>query len=190
VQKEIPQGIIELLKLVSSTTVRSSCGSVVSDVIAAASSSDSGRVLLGPIIETGALSALLQSGDAGTRSGAASALAKIGLAAKVIGREERETIELLGVGVELLCGVGDEGEGGIERGIEVLCYLCSKTGLKDIVVHGVNSNAALPKIIAAASTVTDPSARYGLACIFSLLTVSIEELRKEAFRGKDVTEEQ
>ena len=185
----MPDGVIELLKMVSSSTFSPTSGTIVSDVIASASSSDSGRAILTPIVETGALSALLQSDDRETQSGAASALAKIGLAAKVIGKENEETGELLKVAIDLLGA-----EGGMERGVEVLCYLCSKTALKEEIVHGSSRiKSPLAKIIAVArgtSEGVDPSTSYGLANVFSLLTVSIEELRKEAFRGKDVTEEQ
>lgn len=87
----------------------------------------------------------------------------------------------------------------MDRGIEVLAYLVSKTFIKERVVGGYkppgspsNRRSALQKIvdIACAPNSGDAQMAYGLAGIFNLLAVSIETLRKEAFIGKEITKEQ
>ena len=69
-----------------------------------------------------------------------------------------------------------------ERGIEILSYLTNKTAFKNVIA---SSSTALTSILSAA-----PSSSFGVASILSALTVSIEQQRKDAFRDKEITEEQ
>ena len=87
----------------------------------------------------------------------------------------------------------------MDRGIEVLAYLVSKTFVKEKVVSGykpegspANRKTALQRLveIACAPNSGDAQMAYGIAGIFNLLSVSIETLRKEAFIGKEITKEQ
>ena len=87
----------------------------------------------------------------------------------------------------------------MDRGIEVLAYLVSKTFVKEKVVGGykpegspADRKTALERLveIACAPSSGDAQLSYGLASVFNLLAVSIETLRKEAFIGKEITREQ
>jgi hypothetical protein len=69
-----------------------------------------------------------------------------------------------------------------ERGIEILSYLCNKTTYKNVIAA---SPSALSSIVSCSA-----ASGFGVATILSLLTVSIEQQRKEAFRDKEITEEQ
>jgi hypothetical protein len=56
---------------------------VAAEVITMAASSEGGRALLSDLVESGAIYRLMDAPDASTRAAAASAVTKLGLAAKV-----------------------------------------------------------------------------------------------------------
>ena len=87
----------------------------------------------------------------------------------------------------------------MDRGIEVLAYLLSKTFVKEKVASGympdglsANRKPTLQRLveIACALRSSDSQIAYGLAGIFNLIAVSIETLRRETFIGKEITQEQ
>jgi hypothetical protein len=87
----------------------------------------------------------------------------------------------------------------MERGVEVLAYLVSKTSMKERIASGYippgspgNRKPALERLveIACSPNSADSHIAYGIAGIFNLLSVSIDTLRREAFIGKEVTKEQ
>jgi hypothetical protein len=87
----------------------------------------------------------------------------------------------------------------MDRGIEVMTYLVSKTFVKERIANGYkpdgsppNRETAIQRLveIACAPKSGDAQMAFGLAGIFNLLSVSIETLQKEAFVGKDITKEQ
>jgi protein unc-45 len=85
----------------------------------------------------------------------------------------------------------------IERGIEVLSYLASKTQVKEELAHGFRASldspsTALERLVelACAPNAGESLSAFGLATIFALMAVSFETLRREAFAGKDITMEQ
>ncbi|KAL7472645.1 hypothetical protein ACHAXS_013024 [Conticribra weissflogii] len=87
----------------------------------------------------------------------------------------------------------------MDRGIEVMTYLAAKTFVKEKLASGYapegsppGRKTALQRLveIACAPNSGDAQMAYGLAGIFTLLSVSVETLRKEAFVGKDITKEQ
>ena len=218
------QGVEELKQLISSNN---SCAmSIASELVSAASSVESSRPLLATLVQEGTLEDLLIHPDADVRSGAASCAAKIGLASKALSSDDGEVMGLLDVAIELLFEEDEwldddndktkskvealtkkvplsrnaSGEStSMDRGIEVLAYLVSKTFVKEKVVGGykpegspANRKTALERLveIACAPSSGDAQLSYGLASVFNLLAVSIETLRKEAFIGKEITREQ
>ena len=89
------------------------------------------------------------------------------------------------------------GSTSMDRGIEVLAYLASKTFVKEKVASGYspagsppNRKNALQRLVELAYCAPNTQRAYGIACIFNLVSVSLETLRKEAFIGKELTKEQ
>ena len=209
---------VELLKhLIASGDCQAM--SIISELLSEAASVESARPLLAPLVEQGTLNDLLAHPDADVRSGAASCVAKIGLASTALSQDEAEVIELLGVAIELLFEEDELDSSNsrsnspskvvssklpaaatsVERGVEVICYLAQKTFVKNSIASGYkpkesssNRKAALQQLveIACSSCSSDAQMAYGLACIFNLIAVSIETLQKEAFAGKEITKEQ
>ena len=214
-------GIEELKQLISSN--KSCAMSIASELVSSASSVESSRPLLATLVGEGTLDELLIHPDADVRSGAASCAAKIGLASKALSADDDEVMGLLDVAIELLyqedkglensskvktdatlaknvpTSLGAGESTSMDRGIEVLAYLVSKTFVKEKIVGGYKPWAShfdrkpvLERLIEIACNPTSGEAQmaYGLAGIFNLLAVSIETLRKEAFIGKEITREQ
>ena len=209
-------GVTELKRLISSNDSRAM--SIASELVSAASSVEGARPFLATLVEEGTLDDLLAHSDADVRSGAASCAAKIGLASKALSADEGEVNGLLDVAIELLfdeekCdsennikklpknapSSSKEYTTSMERGIEVLAYLASKTSVKEKIASGYiplgspgNRKHSLERLveIACSPSTADAHIAYGLAGIFNLLAVSIDTLRKEAFIGKEVTKEQ
>jgi len=198
-------GVEELKRLISSNDSRAM--SIASELVSAASSIESTRPLLVTLVEKGSLDDLLIHPDADVRSGAASCAAKIGLSNKSLSADEGEVMGLLDVAIDLLfededdelhSNVGTEST-SIDRGIEVLAYLVSKTYVKEKIASGYmpdgptsNHKSALQRLVELGCDLgtSDSQIAYGIASIFNLVAVSIETLRKEAFIGKDITQEQ
>ena len=180
---------------------------VASEVVAACASSDKGRALLRPILDSGSLDYLIESDNAEVSSGAASAIAKLGMASKLLTQNEGEMVGMLQLAVDLIYeDMGGEGQQSstspdspsttIERGVEVLSYLTSRTSMKDEVAHGFKSSnhrkTALERLVELASLHGAGESRYayGLAVICASLCVSGDTLRKEAFADKEITPEE
>ena len=215
-------GVRQLEGLVSSGDPTSM--SIASEIISAAASVEKGRPLLTPIVEKGCIETLLACDNREVRSGAASAIAKLGLANKDLSSDEGEIFGLLQIAAELVTGTAEDdkqlirktnkiksgsGSGNtassssspsdttaIDRGIEVLSYLCSKTNIKEEIAHGFKAESAATSILerlvelASAPDAGETHSAYGLATIFSLIAVSNQTLRDEAFAKADITSEQ
>ena len=210
-------GLKELKILISSNDSRAM--SIASEIVSAASSVESARPFLSTLVEEGTLEDLLIHPDADVRSGAASCMAKIGLGSKSLSTDEGEVMELLDVAIELLFEEGEDNfmdgtrqlakqsssskvtveSTAMDRGVEVLAYLVSKTFIKEKIAIGyvpdgspTNRKSALQRLVEIACGLSDGDSQiaYGLAGIFNLIAVSIETLRKEAFIGKEITQEQ
>ena len=214
-------GVQELKQLIASNDSRAM--SVASELVSGAASVESARPMLAALVEEGTLDDLLVHPDSDVRSGAASCAAKIGLASKALSEDEGEVMELLDVAIELLFD-DDETEApassnmakkkylpklprtnsltettSMDRGIEVITYLASKTFVKDKIANGYKPKGSPPGRksaiqrlveIACAPNSGDAQMAFGLAGIFNLISVSIETLQKEAFVGKEITKEQ
>lgn len=202
-------GIDEVRDLVQSNDVDAMF--LASELVSAAASIDQARPLLAKL----PLDVLLESDDYDIRSGAASAVAKLGLADKALSANEGEVMGLLQISVELLYedttrAIQEDllpsvkrSDGtpkpttAIERGVEVLSYLASKTQVKEELAFGFrpspdSPSTALDRLVelASAPEAGDSLSAYGLATIFSLMAVSIQTLRREAFAGKEISMEQ
>jgi hypothetical protein len=172
------EGITELVQLIMSKNDHAMC--IASEVVSAAASTEKARPLILPLLESGALEILMENSDKEVRSGAASAIAKLGLADKALSNNEGEIIGLLQVAVELLEDSADSGGAdtkalmekaskapkesassspattAAERGIEVLSYLLTKTQIKEEIAFGFKASAkskhtALERLVELAS---------------------------------------
>ena len=212
-------GVEELKDLIFSDDSRAM--SIASELVSAASSVEKSRPLLATLVQEGTLEDLLIHPNADVRSGAASCAAKIGLASKALSEDDGQVMGLLDVAIELLFEEDEdfvESESkskheltkslpqlessestSMDRGIEVMTYIVSKTFVKEKIVDGYkpagspsDRKSALERLveIACSPNSGDAQMAFGLAGIFNLLAVSMETLRKEAFIGKEITKEQ
>jgi hypothetical protein len=85
----------------------------------------------------------------------------------------------------------------IERGVEVMMYLVSKTLVKEELAHGFHAtpesmHTGLELLVRVADmpNAGEALSAFGLASIFQLMAVTSLTLRKEAFEGKEFTMEQ
>ncbi|GMI25440.1 hypothetical protein TeGR_g12696 [Tetraparma gracilis] len=165
-----------LAQLLPSTPALLASGPHVALGVAALSNgckTQAGRVLVKGLHEAGVLQSLMQHEDAGVAATAVAIMAKIGFKDMAVGDEK----DMMKAGLVLLEDPSSE-----ERGIEILSYLCNKTTYKNVIAA---SPSALSSIVSCSA-----ASGFGVATILSLLTVSIEQQRKEAFRDKEITEEQ
>ena len=186
--------------------------SIAAEIVSAASSLEGTRPwvmsCIGDSAENGIWKELLTCASREVRSGAASAMAKLGLADKGVSSNEGELFSLMEVASGLLGSEEDIEPGETtstsdncdneprERGIELLNYLASKTIIKDELAHGYRGSGSDESILETLIQISrqpeslSAGAIYALSNIFSSLAVSIETLRKEAFEGKDITADQ
>lgn len=186
---------------------------IASELISAAASVEKARPTISSMFSSGLFQPLLEHPEQDVRSGAASAVAKLGMADKNLDSNEGDVMELLQIASELLyedesvqtttelisknCVVTKQAATSAERGIEVIGYLSSKTPVKEELVHGFKSHVnakqstldRLVELSNAANAGASISA-YALATTFSLIAVSNETLRREAFAGKEISMEQ
>jgi len=195
-------------ELASSNTNQSK--SIASEVASAAAGVEKSRPWILACIDSSPIwKDLLICEDKEVRSGAASAMAKLGLANKAVSSDDGELFGLLESASSLLDGeestdMKSENDvislssspALVERGVELLSYLSSKTMIKEELAHGYagvsNSKSILEKLVDLSEkrVKKSTSVSYALSTIFASLSVSIETLRKEAFEGKDVTAEE
>ena len=185
---------------------------LVAELLAAAASVKETRPAVGGYLAEPEIKGLVSHTDRDVRTAAASAVAKLGLAA-----EETEDIELFGL-LEAACYMLEDGEidkkdatsvrqdGGacdngalssIDRGVEVLTYLVSKTMIKEEVAHGFKATqesqySCLELMVKVADRQGAGQAlsAFGLASAFQMMAATPLQLRKESFEGKQVTMEQ
>lgn len=205
----------DLEVMIDSGNPRAMC--LASEVVSAAATLESAAGILTNLMKNGWMEKLILSGDRDIRSGAASAVAKIGLADKSTASDEGEIMALLQGACDLL---EDKGEGerkadtkgkkeshtlrhfssfatsSVERAIEMINYLVANTVVKDELAAGFQAPGASRTGLERLVEVSDlPKAGeslsgFGLATIFQNLAVTNLQLRKEAFEGKEVTMEQ
>jgi len=188
--------------------------SLVSELLAAAASVKTCRPIVAKWVGTTAMKGLVTHSERDVRTAAASAIAKLGLA-----EQQTEDIDIIAL-LEAACYMLEDDEKvdkekleklhdfklpsqksgattSLERGVEVMAYLSSKTIVKEELAHGFQAtadskNTGLELLVKAADMPSAGEAlfAYGLASIFQLIAVTPLTLRKEAFEGKQVTMEQ
>lgn len=185
---------------------------IVSELVSAAASVEKARPTIASMFTAGSFQTLLEHPEHDVRSGAASAIAKLGLADKNLDTNEGDVMELLQIAAELLnedesgteasdliartAGIAHQAGTTIERGVEVIGYLSSKTQVKDELAHGFKVLGSRQTVLERLVELADvPNAgesvsAFAVATTFSLISVSNETLRKEAFEGKEITMEQ
>ena len=149
-------GAAQRLQLAAMAGASRTDQTLAAEVLNAAASSEPGRRCLGAVLEDApaVLQALMAPSAArGARVAAASAFTKLGLAAKALSLASSELAGLFTIAVrELHCAVDanhkdssaptltviDDGDGGasVDRALEVLCCLVTRTGFKDELTHG------------------------------------------------------
>lgn len=175
------------------------------ETVCMAASTENGRGLLLPIVDAGALEALLDSPNIKARSAAASTMAKLGVASKALASESSDAGRLLNTAMALLKGAEDEAEatdgGGAsaaaaagkttatvatERAVEVLAALITRSAVKDEVAHGSGRCAQALARLSAACKDGKGAAAYGLAHIFASLTVTNKEVQERVLAEKEM----
>ena len=180
---------------------------LAAETLCLAASNESGRSLLGPVVEAGTLDSLLDSPNARARSAAASTMAKLGVASKALSSGSSDTGRLLNTAMLLLKGAeeasgeqqsaaqakfAESSDQTTERAVEVLAALITKSEVKDELAHGSGRCAqALPRLVALAKDGRGAAA-YGLAHIFASLSVTNKEVQERALaeREMEITPEQ
>lgn len=184
---------------------------LASEVVSAAATVENVRGIVANMVDSGAMKELLMCDDRDIRSGAASAVAKLGLSNKAAQKDDGEIMGLLQAACDLL--EDDEAEesksdghgkqfhsyatSSVERAIEMINYLIANTDVKEELAAGFKPRSestmtSLERLVKAAGLpgAGESLTGYALATIFQNIAVTNIQLRKEAFEGKDVTMEQ
>lgn len=171
------------------------------EALCLAASNESGRGLLAPVVEAGALDALLDSPNARARSAAAATMAKLGVASKALTSDSADTGRLLNTAMMLLKGAEEAKETSptaaqakfaesssvtTERAVEVLAALITKSAVKDELAHGSGRCAAGLSRLCRAATDGKGAAAYGLAHIFASLSVTNKEVQERLLAEREM----
>jgi len=208
----------ELPDLIESNNPRAMC--LASEVLSAAATVEAARPMVVGLTSSGSMEKLMMSEDRDIRSGAASAVAKLGLSERE--SDEGEIMGLLLAACELLEDSGQGNDDGdkaakkkveksktelkhfssfatssVERAIEMITYLISHTLVKEELAAGFSSrtdaaHSALDRLVQTADlpAAGESLSGFGLATIFQHMAATNLQIRKEAFEGKEVTMEQ
>lgn len=214
----------ELSDLIDSKN--SAAMALAAEVLQAAAVVEAARSVVVHMVSSGSMAALLASADRDIRSGAAAAVAKLGLSEK--SSDEGDLMGLLQAACELLEDQDDDtsstdvtaitdalkkeklhnekskkqqfssfATSSVERAIEMIQYLVAHTTVKEELAAGFGGQkqrdgSALDLLVQAADlpAAGESVSGFGLATIFQLMAATNEQLRKEAFEGKEVTMEQ
>jgi len=197
-----------LNKLVETDEKTSLC--LVAEMMAAAASIKETRPIVANYLISTSMKSLVSHSDRDVRTAAASSVAKLGLA-----EQSTEDIEIIGL-LEAACYMLEDGEldgekkdlaksavpssgatSSLERGVEVMAYLASKTLVKEELCHGFkgmreSKYTGIELMVKAAERpgAGEALSAYGLASAFQLMAVTPLTLRREAFEGKQMTMEQ
>uniref|UniRef100_A0A7S3JQE0 Protein unc-45 homolog B n=1 Tax=Aureoumbra lagunensis TaxID=44058 RepID=A0A7S3JQE0_9STRA len=171
---------------------------LAAECLANAAACQEGRAFLAPLVAAGTLEALAsdESKTKNTRSAAAAATARLGLAANALKAGSQETGRLLSAALAL-CKRGPNDDYSVEdaaardRGLEVLAALSADSNVKEEIAHGsgrLGTGSAIDILCTQVGSKikgNDPSA-YALISIFANLTVTNNELRQRHFRERDM----
>ena len=169
------------------------------------------RSLLAPVVEAGLLEGLLESPSGEARSAAAAALAKLGTASDALAADAAAEGKLLRCAMELLraadeaeppapegeappAGAQAEAGGGAERAatkaLEVLSFLARRTRVKDELCLGSSRCARALERLARLEVRAAGAACLPFAQLMCALSVTREQLVREALAEKDMSVEQ
>eukprot|EP00529_Nitzschia_sp_RCC80_P003090 CAMPEP_0113470666 /NCGR_PEP_ID=MMETSP0014_2-20120614/16565_1 /TAXON_ID=2857 /ORGANISM="Nitzschia sp." /LENGTH=1084 /DNA_ID=CAMNT_0000363247 /DNA_START=134 /DNA_END=3385 /DNA_ORIENTATION=+ /assembly_acc=CAM_ASM_000159 len=189
---------------------------VVAELLSSAASVKGTRPIVIKYLNDESMRQLVTHSDRGVRSAAASAVAKLGLS-----ESHTQDFEIMGL-LEAALYMLEEGEvvvqsassenataavssvpntlgatTSVERGVEVITYLITKTIVKEEIASGLkatdqSTHTGLELLVKVADNLTagDNVTAYGIASIFQLMAATPLTLRKEAFEGKEITMEQ
>jgi len=194
---------------------------IVAELLSGAASVKETRPMVAVYLNNDSIKALVTHQDRIVRTAAASAVAKLGLA-----EEHTQDFEIMGL-LQAACYMLEDGEEDIkastsnkinqkmgelvnpdssrssvdrtsvERGVEVITYLITKTIVKEEVAHGFKATpeskySVLELLVKISDTVVsgESASAFGIASIFQLMAATPLTLRKEAFEGKQITMEQ
>ena len=193
---------------------------IVAELLSTAASVKETRPMVAVYLNNDNVKELVTHEDRNVRTAAASAVAKLGLA-----EDHAQDFEIIGL-LEAACFMLEDGEesieeacavdnvhtvdsaiakvpvtsgakSSIERGIEVVTYLITKTIVKEEVAHGFKATpkskySALELLVKISESVGagESISTFGIASIFQLMAATPLMLRKEAFEGKEITMEQ
>jgi protein unc-45 len=208
----------EITDLIQSRDKRAMC--LASEVVSAAATVETARHLVNNLMSCGDLEMLLTSEDVDIRSGAASAVAKLGLSNKETQTDEGEVMGMLQAACDLLEDEKQPGESNettkkkdhasssfrnfssfatssVERAVEMINYLIFHTVVKDELAAGFKPSyqSTLTSLERLVKTADIPNAGeslsgFALATIFQHMAATNLQIRKEGFEGKEVTMEQ
>lgn len=190
---------------------------IVAELLSSAASVKETRPMVAIYLNNDCIKALVTNTDRNVRTAAASAIAKLGLA-----EDHTQDFEIMGL-LEAAGYMLEEGEeaienskaankkelasaniprssgakSSVERGVEVITYLITKTIVKEEVAHGFKPTAdskytVLELLVKISETggVGEGVSTFGIASIFQLMAATPLTLRKESFEGKEITMEQ
>lgn len=176
---------------------------LAAETLCLAASNEDARCLLTPVVEAGILEGLLDSSNTRARSAAASAIAKLGIASKALNPASADTGRLLNTAMVLLRGVEeakstpedqssnqDQKFGGtsttLERAVEVLAALITRSAVKDEIAHGSGRCAQALNRICSICSDGKGAAAFGLAHIFVSLSVTNKEVQERQLAEKEM----
>lgn len=194
---------------------------IVAELLSGAASVKETRPMVAVYLNNDSMKALVTHDDRNVRTAAASAVAKLGLA-----EDHTQDFEIMGL-LQAACYMLEDGEENIEtltaankndktknlvppnilshsgvqssvdRGVEVIAYLITKTIVKEEVAHGFKATpeskySALELLVKISDTngTGESVSAFGTASIFQLMAATPMNIRKEAFEGKEITMEQ
>lgn len=194
---------------------------IVAELLSSAASVKETRPMVAIYLNNDSIKALVTHSDRNVRTAAASAVAKLGLS-----EDHTQDFEIMGL-LEAACYMLEDGEedietltaadksknavgvalakvpmtsgakSSLERGVEVVTYLITKTIVKEEVAHGFKAtseskHSALEMLVKISDNTGagESVSAFGIASIFQLMAATSLTLRKEAFEGKELTMEQ
>ncbi|GKZ01195.1 hypothetical protein MPSEU_001070900 [Mayamaea pseudoterrestris] len=211
-----PTSQIDLPDLIESDDLRAMC--LASEVISAAATLETAADMIKRFIDGGSMAKLVTHSNRDIRSGAASAVAKLGLSNREKQQDELELMTLLQGACDLLEDRSDaeknkaakaRAEGmksehfssfassSVERGIEMINYLVANTSIKEELAAGYHcdvgmKHSAMDRLVEICDMpmAGESLSGFALASIFQYMAVMNQVLRKEMFEGKEYTMEQ
>lgn len=201
----------ELAKMVDSGLDRPMA--MASEVISAASTVKESRNMVTLLMDSGAMEKLLMHDDRDIRSGAAAAVAKLGLSGRDKDRaDEGDVMGMLQAAADLLADDSNQlektqakkdalsnltasfGTTSLERGVEMVTYLISQTHVKEEICAGFRAEpdtkySVLESLVKIAEmpNAGESLSGFGLATIFQHMAVTPDTIKKEHFQDKELS---